>query len=47
MSQPAQQQTPPGTQPAELTPVHVLLASDEAGYITGQTLHANGGVLMA
>jgi hypothetical protein len=43
MSQPAQQQTPPGTQPAELTPVHVLLASDEAGYISGARVAVTGG----
>lgn len=30
-------------QPAELAPAYVFLASDDASYITGQTIHVNGG----
>ncbi|MEK5108643.1 SDR family oxidoreductase [Cytobacillus sp. FSL K6-0129] len=30
-------------QPYELAPVYVLLASDDGSYITGQTIHVNGG----
>ncbi|WP_200809538.1 SDR family oxidoreductase [Virgibacillus dakarensis] len=30
-------------QPFELAPVYVLLASDDGSYITGQTIHVNGG----
>ncbi|MFN2746686.1 SDR family oxidoreductase [Bacillus sp. z60-18] len=30
-------------QPAELVGCYVLLASDESSYMTGQTLHVNGG----
>jgi NAD(P)-dependent dehydrogenase (short-subunit alcohol dehydrogenase family) len=30
-------------QPSELGPVYVFLASDDASYITGQVIHANGG----
>ena len=30
-------------QPAELAPAYVLLASDEASYITGTTLNVTGG----
>lgn len=30
-------------QPAELAPSYVFLASDDASYMTGQTLHPNGG----
>jgi glucose 1-dehydrogenase len=31
---------------AELAPIYAFLASDEASYITGQTLHACGGVTL-
>lgn len=30
-------------QPYELAPAYVYLASDDASYVTGQTLHVNGG----
>ncbi len=30
-------------QPSELAPAYVFLASDDASYITGQTIHVNGG----
>ena len=32
--------------PEELAPVFAFLASDEASYITGQTLHACGGLTL-
>lgn len=34
-------------QPYELAPVYVLLASGDGSYITGQTIHVNGGQTMA
>lgn len=34
-------------QPYELAPAYVLLASDDGSYITGQTIHVNGGQTMA
>lgn len=30
----------------ELAPAYVFLASDDASYITGQTIHVNGGVIV-
>ena len=30
----------------EIAPIAVYLASDEAAYVTGQTLHINGGGFM-
>ncbi len=33
-------------QPYELAPVYVLLASDDGSYITGQTIHVNGGKMV-
>ena len=32
--------------PADVAGSAVFLASDEAAYITGQTLHVNGGMVM-
>ena len=31
---------------ADIATAAVYLASDEAGYVTGQTLHVNGGMAM-
>lgn len=33
-------------QPAELAPAYVYLASQDSTYVTGQTLHVNGGVIV-
>lgn len=33
-------------QPAEIAPAYVFLASDDASYITGQMIHATGGVVV-
>jgi NAD(P)-dependent dehydrogenase (short-subunit alcohol dehydrogenase family) len=32
--------------PEDIVPAVLLLCSDEAAYITGQTLHVNGGLYM-
>jgi 3-oxoacyl-[acyl-carrier protein] reductase len=32
--------------PADIAAACLFLSSNEAGYITGQTLHINGGMLM-
>jgi len=34
-------------QPEDIARAVAFLASDEAGYITGETLHVNGGMFMA
>lgn len=33
-------------QPDEVAPCYIFLASDDASYITGQTLHPNGGTII-
>jgi NAD(P)-dependent dehydrogenase (short-subunit alcohol dehydrogenase family) len=32
-------------QPFELAPTYVYLASEDSGFVTGQVLHVNGGVI--
>lgn len=33
-------------QPKELAPAYVYLASDDSSYVTGQTIHVNGGTIV-
>jgi len=33
-------------EPKELAPAYVYLASDDASYVTGQTIHVNGGTIL-
>ncbi|QLE02847.1 SDR family oxidoreductase [Galbibacter sp. BG1] len=42
------QDTPIGRagQPAELGPAYVFLASEDSSYVTGQTIHVNGGSII-
>ena len=42
---PQEQYRQPGLE-YELAPVYVLLASDDGSYITGQTIHVNGGQMV-
>lgn len=34
-------------QPAELAPAYVYLASDDSSYVSGQTIHVNGGIIVS
>jgi NAD(P)-dependent dehydrogenase (short-subunit alcohol dehydrogenase family) len=34
-------------QPCEVAPCYVLLASEDGSYISGQTLHPNGGTVVS
>ena len=34
-------------QPFELAPTYVYLASEDSNYVTGQTLHVNGGIMVS
>lgn len=34
-------------QPAELAPAYVYLASDDSSYVSGQTIHVNGGMIVS
>ena len=33
-------------QPEEVAPAYVFLASEDSSYITGQTIHVNGGLIV-
>lgn len=33
-------------QPSEVAPCYVFLASEDASYMSGQTLHPNGGIVL-
>ena len=33
-------------QPKELAPAYVYLASNDSSYVTGQTIHVNGGTIV-
>lgn len=33
-------------QPCEVAPCYVFLASEDASYVSGQTLHPNGGTVV-
>jgi NAD(P)-dependent dehydrogenase (short-subunit alcohol dehydrogenase family) len=34
-------------QPSELSPAYVLLASQDGSFISGQSIHVNGGAIVA